>query len=114
LEEVVSKFQVVSPQIVLKQNNFLEVDWSFAGVLYACATCFTEAVMKQLAVRFLLLKKGARVILLDKELKSDYFSSVNSEGIREVLELANVFQIVTHIECATSWGKGIAFIYRRL
>jgi hypothetical protein len=114
LEQIGAKLQIITPQITIKQNNFLEVDWSYAEVVYACSTCFTESVMKRLAVQFLSLKKGARVILMDKELNSDYFSTVNAKDVTDRFDVATVFQIVTQVECMTSWGKGTAFIYRRI
>jgi hypothetical protein len=85
------------------EGNFLDrgtvFDWTSPAVdvVYACATCFSEDVMDALTEGFALLKTGARVVLIDKQLPSD----------------ANAFALVGSMQVASSWGEAFAYVYRR-
>lgn len=85
----------VAPELVLLEEDFTKADWSMATVAYACATCFSPAMMTSLEDRFALLKSGARVILLDRELVSDAWTHMGSHSLR------------------TSWGCGTAHVYQK-
>jgi hypothetical protein len=73
-------------------------DWTSGDVdvVFGCATCFADDVMRPLIAGFAKLKKGARIIMIDKQLPTaptDPFALVGSCQVR------------------SSWGEGFAYIY---
>ncbi len=96
------------PTIQIIEENFLSVDWSDGDVVYSCATVYSASQMQSLTEKLLLLKRGARVILLvDKQFPPDQTASC--EGADGGFWLAHTVTDIT-----TSWGKGVAYIYRKL
>lgn len=77
------------------KGNFLEphIDFSEANLVFAHSTCLTDDQLKKLETKCLLLKEGARIILITK-----IFSSNN-------------FELIYHGETEFSWGYGTTRIY---
>ena len=54
-------------------DDFLNVDFSDADIVYISSTCFSEDTMEKLEKKFLNLKSGSRIIMLTKDLNSSDF-----------------------------------------
>lgn len=87
------------PPIRILEEDFLTVDWSHATIVYVCATCFTPSLLVSIIEKCMSLRTGSRLILLDKEITSEFHNS---------------FQLINTITCKTSWGEGIASIYCKI
>lgn len=88
------------------EGNFLATDWRASAVVFACATCFTDGLMRQLIDKFLLLASGSRVVLLDKQLES-YAAHLQAAGAGEA------FVRLGSLDCSATWGRGVATMYRK-
>jgi hypothetical protein len=85
--------------------DFLESDWRDADIVYICATCFTPSLLALLFSKLCLLKPGAQVILLDKEIAF-------IDGISTDLKLPLMqFEFQFSEQCETTWGYGLAHVY---
>lgn len=79
------------------EADFLQQDFRHADVVYACATCFDSTTMRSLEESmFPLLRPGAFVVLIDKELSEK--SSLTLFASCQVL---------------TTWGVANALVYRK-
>lgn len=99
----------VVPLVEIVSENFLTIDWSFATVVHACATCFTDSLMLALSRKLLLLKPSALLIILDKDVK--YYLGLLAES--EPIDV-NAFQMQYTTICRSSWGTTVARVYRKL
>lgn len=88
--------EAMLPSVDILEEDFTQVDWSEASVVYACATCFSEPLMELLREKCQQLRSGAKVVLLDREMDQ-------SCGWTLLLEKM----------MRTSWGQGRAFAYRK-
>jgi hypothetical protein len=102
-------------------NIFQESD-----VLYSCATCFTRKQMNRLIDKFRqLVKIDAIILMVDKQIDCDDNEGENEktenrtekktvevEKKKEVGE--NEFLLIDSKECATTWGKAIIYIYKKI
>ena len=84
---------VEKPSVEVINNNFFEVDFFDADIIYISSTCFGEETMQRLEEKFLGLKENARIILLTRELKSPSF------------------ELLYKNSCKMSWGMCTARIY---
>jgi hypothetical protein len=66
--------------VEILNKNFLEVDLSDAGIIYAHATCFDADLMKNITAKLdRELKPGARVVLVTKQLYEAKFKFLREE-----------------------------------
>lgn len=126
---------LVLPEISVKHSDFLEINWNellsvaSRSVLYMCATCFTDglilSIMKSI---FPMLLNGSIIICLDKDL-NEYYHNPQLEEFPDItttrqnanthpVEILNgeyeyQLQLVFFQTCRTSWGQGIAYVYRK-
>jgi len=86
------------PSMEVVGADFLKQDWSSAHVVYACATCFDADTMRELEERkFPLLRPGACVVLIDKELSPH---SPLAQGL------------LASCQVNTTWGVACARVYQ--
>ena len=82
------------------EADFLREDWSSASVVYACATCFDSVTMRALEeTKFPLLRPGACVIVIDKEL--------STQGA----DLPSTLQLIASCQVNTTWGPASARVF---
>ena len=123
-------------ELELVEGDFTNVDWwSNADVVYTCATCFTTEMMQQLQPLFALLKRGSRIITLDKKLPINTTSTSTTnaviyDGINDSpstapahtavatsLSPSPVILLARQIgeeKCTASWGEAVAYLYEKL
>lgn len=94
-----SKFAAATAVEVFAEDFLSDTaDWSHAGVVYACATCFDAKVMTTLEdVKLPLLCPGAVVVLVDKKLD----------------EARGTFLLVSSLQVHATWGAARIRIYLR-
>ncbi len=100
------------PEVTILEEDFFEIDLSESTIIYACATCFTSDTIRHIIKAGLTMKSGSKVIILDKPL--DYIdteSSSTSDLVKE--EVDNGYNLLFTHECKTSWGIGVAYVYKR-
>lgn len=83
------------------EGNFLEVDWSYADLLYICATCYAEDQMAKLRQLCCRLKPKSRILVMDKYDMGG--STVDS-----------AFRLVCSCQCETTWGIASVYLYEKL
>lgn len=54
--------KVSFPLIEVRQENFLESDWSDGDILFASSLCYSDSVMDKLIIQATKLKKGAKIV----------------------------------------------------
>ncbi len=86
------------PEVSVIYDNFLNVDWTHADVVYTCATCFAQDQLDLLFQRFSDLKVGCYVIIMDNMALAD----------------SPLFSVVGSAQCVASWGHSNAYVYRRV
>jgi SAM-dependent methyltransferase len=115
IKNIIEIFSENLPKIEIIQENFLNVDWSNADVVYACATCFTADLMYEILKKIMLLKNGSRIIFIDKNLELLSFEELieNKDSSNNILMfIKKKLEFVCNLKCKTSWGVGEAFIYK--
>jgi hypothetical protein len=76
-------------------GDFLEQDFSYADVVFVHSTCFHDELMVALERKCLLLKKGAKVLLVTKTFQSHFFKFLKSD------------------EYTMTWGKATVNFYEK-
>lgn len=84
------------PKVTILEEDFTLVDWSFADIVYVCATVFSETLLTLLHQHFLKLKPGSKVMLLDREM------------------VEGPWKLIEERDLPTSWGQGHCFVYEKL
>lgn len=99
---VVSQLSVNFPEVGFEviEGNFLEISWVDFDVVYTCSTCFASDQMDKLLYLFNHLRVGAKIILVDKQIKIDGADSSLS-----------AFKQISSCQCRTSWGTADIFVY---
>lgn len=77
-------------------GNFLEVDFTDADIVFAHSTCLHDELWVQLIRKLELLKPGARVITVTKNLLSPYFAQEHVDSLR------------------MGWGEATVYYYKRV
>ncbi|OGK50722.1 hypothetical protein A3B50_04450 [Candidatus Roizmanbacteria bacterium RIFCSPLOWO2_01_FULL_40_42] len=85
-----------SPEIKFFQADFLDFDFSDADVIFAHATCFHDGQLRELLHKFEKLKKGARLIIVSKEVDSHSYALTNTS------------------EHPFSWGQATLHFYEKI
>lgn len=74
LERLKGELKDNLPPIEFRKGNFLEEDLSEGTIIFSHATCFEDSTMEKLEEKLKDLKRGAKIILITKKLKSEYFN----------------------------------------
>ena len=77
-------------------GDFLEQDFSSADMIFAHSTCFHDELMTALERRCMILKKGAKVLLVTKTFQSAFFKFLKME------------------EYPMTWGKATVNFYEKV
>jgi hypothetical protein len=123
------------------EANFLEVDWSDAAVVYACATCFDESLLFAMTRKLCLLAVGTRVILIDALVLSgkskdgsplafpapprhngsaDGVNGPHAPGAESndnssyLLRIEDTFEMLGSCQVNCTWGTAFAFVYEKV
>lgn len=105
------------PQIDVKLGNFIQEDnlWIDADVVYSCSTCFADDLISALISKFLRLRIGARIILMDSTvLSSDITGNAYKSLVIDKTTDKPIFEMIGSCQCVTSWGIGNAYVYRKV
>jgi SAM-dependent methyltransferase len=116
-----STLSQIVPQMKVSiiEGDFFETDLSEATVVYACATCFSMETVQYIAKACRQMPSDGKVIILDKPLDWIDRTGTNESGDRDVVEttikdaIAIDFELLFSHPCTTSWGHGVAYVYRR-
>jgi hypothetical protein len=100
--KVIQQFSEKFPESICNviEGNFLESSWEDFDVVYTCSTCYASDQMDRLLQQFKLLNIGAKLILVDKQLKSELIDAIHP-----------VFRQIGSCQCKTSWGTADIYIY---
>ena len=80
-------------ELVMMANNFLDVDWSVADVIYSCSTCFTQELLGKIGEK------------INQTSNIQHALSLRPIQSLERLKLHQVFSV----EC--SWDSALCFWY---
>merc|ERR1712146_447349 len=86
-------------RIEFENKNFMHANWKDADVVFVSATAFNDELMASISKKCELLKPGARVITLTRQL-------VQSD--------AQAFREINRQHCHCSFGPATAFVYLRV
>jgi len=86
-------------RIEFEHKNFMHANWKDADVVYIGATAFGDELMAAISKKCELLKPGARIVTLTRQL-------VQSDAL--------AFKEINRQHCHCSFGPATAFVFERL
>lgn len=90
------KSQKSKGRIELLNEDFLDLDFQNADIIFMHSTCFTDEVWEKLAYKFKELKKGSYVIAVTRALRSSHLEYLKSK------------------EYGMAWGRATVHYYQKV